>query len=247
MQMITVKNITFGEGRPKICVPVVAKDLAGLAEQAQALRPLGADLCEWRVDWFAEQDKLTEAAGLLRKILPEMPLLFTFRTKAEGGERELSHEEYLRMCETLTGLAECDLIDIELFTAGEEAPALVQKVHAAGKKIIFSSHDFSATPPEEEIISRLQRMEALGGDLLKIAVMPRSPADVLTLLSAALKMKESSSRPLVTMSMGGTGAVSRACGEVFGSCMTFGSAKQASAPGQIPVEELKQMLSFFRP
>ena len=112
--------------------------------------------------------------------------------------------------------------------------------------MIFSSHDFNATPSEEEIIDRLKKMEALGGDLLKIAVMPQTPADVLTLLSATTKMNKTSSRPLITMSMGALGAISRSCGEVFGSCMTFGSAKLASAPGQIPAVELRRMLDLLR-
>lgn len=247
MQTFTVKNVTFGEGKPKICVPVTARDLNELTDQTGLLNEVDADLCEWRIDWFEESEKIQTAARLLREQLPDMPLLFTFRTKTEGGEQDISREEYLKICEQLTELPECDLIDIELYTAGENAAALVQKAHLAGKKVVFSNHDFLSTPPEEEIIRRLTQMEELDGDLLKIAVMPNSPADVLTLLSATLKMNGKTSRPLITVSMGDLGAVSRACGEIFGSCVTFGTAGVASAPGQIPVEELRQMLDCFRP
>ena len=238
MQSVIVKGLTLGEGRPKICVPVTARNLKDLAEQANALKKLEPDLCEWRIDWFEDPDALAPAARLLREHLPEMPLLFTFRTKAEGGERKLSGEEYQTLCKELSALPECDLIDIELFTAGEAAAGLAEMTHRAGKKVVFSSHDFGKTPPEEEIIARLKRMEALGGDLLKIAVMPNEPTDVRKLLSATAKTKAGSSRPLITMSMGKLGAVSRVCGEIFGSCVTFGAAKQASAPWQIPVKEL---------
>ena len=244
MRTVTVRDLVFGEGRPKICVPVVARDLAALTVQAEELRSLDADLCEWRVDWYDGED-LEEAARTLRGYLPHMPLLFTFRTKAEGGEKELSGEGYAALCKKLMALKDCGIVDIELFTAGKDAAELTEIAHQAGKAVIFSSHDFQTTPPEDEIISRLSRMEELGGDLLKIAVMPNSPADVLTLLSATMKMRERSSRPLVTMSMGPMGAVSRACGETFGSCMTFGAAKTASAPGQIPVGDLKRMLELF--
>lgn len=247
MQTIIVRGLTLGEGRPKICVPVTAQNLKELAEQANALKKLEPDMCEWRIDWFGDQDELAPAARMLREHLPEMPLLFTFRTKAEGGERKLSGEEYQALCKELSTLPECDLIDIELFTAGETAAELAEMIHRVGKKVVFSSHDFDRTPPEEEIIARLKRMEALGGDLLKIAVMPNEPADVQKLLSATAKMKAVSSRPLITMSMGRLGAVSRVCGEIFGSSVTFGAAKQASAPGQIPVNELRQMMELFRP
>ncbi|STS80155.1 3-dehydroquinate dehydratase [Klebsiella pneumoniae] len=66
----------------------------------------------------------------------------------------------------------------------------------------MSNHDFHKTPAQEDIIYRLRRMQDLGADLPKIAVMPQSPQDVLTLLAATLTMKEKyATRPLITMSM----------------------------------------------
>jgi len=47
------------------------------------------------------------------------------------------------------------------------------------------------------------------------------------------------------MSMAGTGVISRLAGEAFGSALTFGAATKASAPGQIPVNELKQVLDIL--
>ena len=77
---------------------------------------------------------------------------------------------------------------------------------------------------------------------MKIAVMPGDPGDVLTLLSVSWEMKSRYARqPLIAISMGALGAVSRISGEIFGSAMTFGTAGQASAPGQISVEELQEV------
>ena len=90
-------------------------------------------------------------------------------------------------------------------------------------------------------------MQDCGADLLKLAAMPRDAGDVLTLLSATWEMKEQyAKQPVVTMSMGVKGAVSRLAGEVFGSVMTFGSAGVASAPGQVSVPELKMALEVLR-
>ena len=47
------------------------------------------------------------------------------------------------------------------------------------------------------------------------------------------------------MSMAGTGVISRLCGEVFGSALTFGAAKKASAPGQIGVNDLNTVLNVL--
>lgn len=49
-------------------------------------------------------------------------------------------------------------------------------------------------------------MQELGADISKIAVMPQSTEDVLTLLSATEEMRRCyADRPVLTMSMAGTG------------------------------------------
>ena len=89
-------------------------------------------------------------------------------------------------------------------------------------------------------------MQEIGADIPKIAVMPQSRRDVLTLLAATEEMTSTyADRPIVTMSMSGTGVLSRLCGEVFGSAMTFGAAGKASAPGQMEVEDLKTVLGLI--
>lgn len=90
-------------------------------------------------------------------------------------------------------------------------------------------------------------MQLKGADICKIAVMPRNSEDVLTLLEATRKMYENyADRPLITMSMGTLGMISRISGQVFGSAATFGSAGTASAPGQISVSELRKLLNTLQ-
>ena len=70
--------------------------------------------------------------------------------------------------------------------------------------------------------------------------------DVLTLLAATEEMTGNyADRPIITMSMAKDGVISRFCGEVFGSALTFGAAGQTSAPGQIEVEKLRGVLEIF--
>ena len=106
----------------------------------------------------------------------------------------------------------------------------------------MSNHDFEKTPTLLEMKERLEKMEILGSDILKIAVMPNSKKDVLNLLHLTMEMSEKLSKPLITMSMGQMGVISRICGELVGSAMTFASAGQASAPGQIAVEDMNLLL-----
>ena len=136
-----------------------------------------------------------------------------------------------------------DLLDIEFFTAGADLPLLVEQAHTAGVPVVCSSHDFAKTPPRAELVHRMVAMQQAGADLPKVAVMPQSRTDVLELLAATAKMAEHHPEtPVITMSMGALGAVSRLAGETFGSAMTFANPGQASAPGQISLDIVNEVL-----
>ncbi|NGM84951.1 type I 3-dehydroquinate dehydratase [Paenibacillus sp. 7124] len=246
---VTVKQVIIGEGEPKICVPLVGVTADELKEEAEALKSLECDVVEWRVDFFeqAEDIEAVKAAlAAIRSVIPDLPLLFTFRSAREGGEKEISTEYYAALNQAIAGTRLVDLIDVELFTGDETVKALIDGAHKQGVFVVVSNHDFDKTPDKEEIIFRLRKAQELGGDIPKIAVMPNHPLDVLTLLEATHIMKEKyADRPVITMSMSGIGVISRLAGEVFGSALTFGAAKKASAPGQIAVSELRQVLSLL--
>ena len=111
--------------------------------------------------------------------------------------------------------------------------------------MIASNHDFAKTPPVEEMRRRLRRMEELGADAAKLAVMPVERQDVLNLLEVTLWAEQALGIPVVTMSMGKMGLLSRICGGLTGSAMTFASAGTASAPGQIPVDSMTELLKIM--
>lgn len=244
-QTVTIKNVEFGAGQPKICLPVVARTDAEIGQQLAAIAYSQPDLVEFRADWYTEiMDRGSRRFALdgIRTLLPQVPLLFTYRTRREGGENELSDADYLRLCLEVIEDGSADMIDVELFTGDAVVAEIVAAAHKKGIAVICSSHDFEKTPAREELLRRLRAMEALGADILKIAVMPQSAEDVLTLLSATAEMDAAGSRPVISMSMGKLGAISRLCGESFGSCVTFGSAGKASAPGQIEARALRTIL-----
>ena len=109
-----------------------------------------------------------------------------------------------------------------------------------------NNHDFDKTPDKDEIISRLIKMQKLGADIPKIAVMPTCKKDVITLLAATEEMTTSHvDTPIITMSMGGTGLISRLCGEAFGSAVTFGAVGKVSAPGQMKASDLGDILRMI--
>ena len=240
---VVVRNIEIGSGMPKVCVPIVEKTREDILSTAKAICSTEADLVEWRADWYEDVSAFSEViktADMLRSILGETPLLFTFRSAREGGEKELSLESYATLLESVAKTGFVDLIDVEVFSGDDAVKNIIQTAHAHGVKVIASNHDFEGTPAREELVARLCKMQDLGADILKIAVMPQTRSDVLTLLSVTEEMSSRhTSRPVITMSMGRTGTLSRLCGEVFGSAVTFASFGKVSAPGQIAIEDLK--------
>ena len=248
-KVVSIKKVNIGQGVPKICVPMVGATVEELLEEAQNIKNLPCDVIEWRVDFFEKAASISFVIMVLekiRKILPETPMIFTFRNKVEGGQLEISARDYRELNKKVMETGLVDLVDVELFR--EES--LVRELVESGKEnhaaIIISNHDFEKTPPKAEMIRRLIDAFALGGDIAKLAVMPRKATDVAALQEATLEAKERHGiSPLITMSMGGLGVISRFSGEIFGSDMTFGAAGKASAPGQVEVCELKKILELI--
>lgn len=249
MNTVKVRNIEIGSGAPKICVPIVGVTKDEIIAEAKTFGEIPVDVVEWRVDWFEgvfEFDKVEDVLKDLREALGETPILFTFRTSKEGGEKAIEAQPYKELNIKAAKTGYVDLVDVEVFTGDDIVKEIVAAAHECDVKVVASNHDFDKTPAKEEIVSRLCKMQELGADIPKIAVMPTCRRDVLTLLSATEEMyTEHADRPIITMSMAGTGLISRLCGEVFGSALTFGAAKKASAPGQAAVKDLSAMLQFL--
>lgn len=249
MNPVVVRNVKIGEGIPKICVPIVGVTKEEIINEAKTFESIPVDVVEWRVDWFEyvfEIEKVKEVLVELRAALKDTPLLFTFRTSKEGGEKAIEPEAYAALNKAVAETGNVDLVDVEAFTGDEVVKDIIEAVHKAGVKVVASNHDFDKTPDQADIVGRLCKMQELGADIPKIAVMPQSKKDVITLLAATEEMtREHADRPLITMSMAGTGVISRLCGEVFGSALTFGAAKKASAPGQMEVHDLETVLNLL--
>ena len=246
---VNIRNCILGEGRPKICIPIVGRTKEEILLQAEHVKKSVPDIVEWRMDFLNEiQDRQVcrEAVKSIREVLEELPFLCTFRTKAEGGEQEISPQVYRDIYETVMDTGYADAIDVEFFLEKEITEQLIQKAHKCNLAVVGSNHDFDRTPEKEELVLRLCGMQKMGMDVAKIAVMPQTEKDVLILLEATLEMKQlHPETPVITMSMGKLGVISRIAGELFGSALTFGTAGSSSAPGQIPAEELKTILEVL--
>lgn len=249
MKPVKVRNIVIGEGMPKICVPIVGVTKKDIIAEARSFDAIPVDVVEWRVDWFEhvfETEAVLDVLKDLREALGDTALLMTFRTSKEGGEKAIDAEAYAALNIAAAKSGYVDMVDVEVFTGDEIVSRIIREAHTAGVKVVASNHDFDQTPEKDDIVGRLRKMQDMDADILKIAVMPQSKKDVLTLLAATEEMHSTyADRPIITMSMAGTGVISRLCGEVFGSALTFGAAKKASAPGQMGVNDLPTVLPLL--
>lgn len=245
MITVKVKNIEIGQGMPKICIPVTGKNREEILKELELLQKLKPDLVEWRIDCYEDwrvEEKIREMLETINDKLNQIPLLFTFRTAREGGSSDISFADYVKLLKGAAKTGLVDLIDVEVFFQEKETVDLVEALKQEKVSIVGSNHHFDKTPSVEEMLGYLRKMDEYGADILKLAVMPKNKLDVCRLLETSVRISGESVKPVVTMSMGKTGVLSRICGECTGSCITFAAGSRASAPGQIEAEKLRELL-----
>lgn len=235
----------------KTIVPITAKTKEQALAQAQVIaNTADADLAEFRIDLlsFASDTKQVIALGHeLKKILGNKPMIATIRTKNEGGQLEISDADYGKTYQAYLKNPFMDWLDVEMFRDQKVVSEIVQKAHQKKVLVVMSNHDFQKTPSQDEIEKRLLKQDQMGADVLKIAVMPKSKQDVFALMNATLKVSQQTTKPLLTMSMGQLGTISRVATANMGGSYSFGMIGEASAPGQIDVTKLKQILKTVQP
>jgi len=241
---IDIKGRKIGGPAPLVCLPLMATNLSELAEQSRAAVQLGPDMIEWRVDAFEAVGDLAAVKTALNAVYREsrsLPLLFTCRDASEGGKQVIAPGQRGRLYELAVASGKVDLVDIELSSGTDMIAELVARCRSKGVKLVLSYHNFEETPDHDTLLQKLREAENAGGDIAKVAVMPREERDVLTLLMVACEARRQHLKiPLVAISMGSLGAISRIAGGLFGSDITFASGIKASAPGQLPLDDLKK-------
>lgn len=249
MKLLQLRHLIIGEGMPKVCVPIVGKNLDQIECSLAALQKFpGYDMVEWRADFF---EQITTPANVLlalaqiRRALRNTILLFTCRNKQDGGASEISGSYYQQLCTTVIQSQIADCIDIEFSLTSQIVQQLITQAQAYGVATILSSHDVHRTPSQREMVQCLCNMQTFPADILKLAVTPQQPWDVLALLNATLEMQQYAQVPIMTVSMGDLGKLSRLAGILTGSCITFGMLDAASAPGQMSTNQLKSILSLL--
>jgi 3-dehydroquinate dehydratase I len=235
---------------PLVCTPLVGATRDALLDEARTVAAKRPDVVEWRVDFFepiARAHDVVDAARALKSIFGETPLIFTRRSTKEGGRPvPIPEPQVLELYDTVCGSGCIDLVDYELSNPQGDVGRVREVARRHDVKLILSFHDFERTPAADVLRQMFVDAERAGADVAKVAVMPKSLDDVLTLLSATLEADRLLGIPLLSMSMGAYGSLTRMCGWMFGSTLTFAVGKGSSAPGQVPIDELRTAIEILR-
>lgn len=217
----------------KLVVSVTPRNLEE-AQQIDAHRFTDADLIEWRAD-FLEKDEILKVAPAIFEKFAGRELLFTLRTKQEGGNIQLSDEEYVTLIKDVAHLYQPDYVDFEYFSHKEKFEEMLEFPN-----LVLSYHNFNETP--ENMMEILSELTSLTPKAVKVSVMAHSEQDVLDLMNYTRGFKTlNPEQEFVTISMGKVGKISRIASDLTGSSWSFACLDEATAPGQISLSNMKKI------
>ncbi|MGT2932506.1 type I 3-dehydroquinate dehydratase [Streptococcus catagoni] len=221
----------------KIVAPIMPSNF----EEAQSIdvsKYDGADLIEWRADFLPKEDILTIAPAIFENFAGR-EIIFTLRTDREGGNINLTDEEYIAIIKEINAIYNPDFIDFEYFSHKAVFNEMLDFPN-----LILSYHNFEETP--ENLMEAFSEMTKLAPRVVKIAVMPKSQQDVLDLMNYTRGFKALNPEQIyATISMGRLGRLSRFAGDVVGSSWTFVSLDSQVAPGQVSLNDMKKVIEIL--
>lgn len=239
-------KITLSNNQARVCVPVMGKTTEEVLHQLKSVVAMEPDIIEWRGDFF-ETDNNEGYLNVLKQmkdVNENIPVIFTIRTDSEGGNKKIGWNEYCDLCLFIAEKGKefnVEFVDVEVFK-DDKANELINSLHEKGMNVIGSNHHFDKTPDKEEMVKILSTIEKSGADVCKLAVMPRDKKDVEVLIEASKETDEKIKAPIITMSMGELGAITRVIPKITKTSVTFAAGVSASAPGQPGIKVVRKLL-----
>jgi 3-dehydroquinate dehydratase/shikimate dehydrogenase len=207
--------------RPLLIEVIAQRTTAGAIEAYRRAHPR-ADLVEFRLDLLRDPDvdRLVAEKG--------KPKLMTLRSRPQGGEAAPADRPSL-----LRRLAKAPIewLDLEPDDLG-----LAEMRRPGGPRRLLSWHDLATTPLDLE--DRLARLLAEPrADLVKLVTYAEVAGDLLRIRDL---LRRAPAGKVIAFGMGPKGVPSRILAPSWGGAGLFAPRRgaPASAPGQVPVEDL---------
>ncbi|HFI0119504.1 TPA: type I 3-dehydroquinate dehydratase [Streptococcus suis] len=221
----------------RIVVPIMPRNLEEV-EAIEVGRLSEADLIEWRADYLPKEEILTVAPAIFEKCNGK-EVIFTVRTTREGGHLDLADQEYVDLIKEVAAIYQPDYIDFEYYSYQSVFDQMLEFPN-----LILSYHNFDETPANYlEIMSELT---SLSPAVVKMAVLANSEQDVLDVMNYTRGFKTlNAEQTFATIAMGELGKITRIAGVITGSCWTFASLDEVSAPGQMSLANTRKFLEIL--
>ena len=265
LQNVKDKRFDSAARRPKVAVPLIGTTPEEIVKECEFIsEQLPCDIIEWRADYYLSaidnlDEKLKEKELYLEmiKLLDDInyiaagkPIIFTVRRIGQGGMVNIGRTQCDSIFELVAQSELADFIDVELFDENDtldenSVKSQIDEIHSFGCKVILSYHDFAHMPQPAELVNLIKTMQGLGADVFKIAAMADSRTDAENLLKTTAILTKKGIGPLIMIAMGQWGKSTRVAAGRYGSCITFASGKEQSAPGQIDAVTMKKWLDEY--
>ena len=223
-----------------ICIPIIARTQNAALMQMEMSFPL-ADILELRIDQIGTLN-LEELMSAKRG-----KILVTNRRRDEGGGFSGTERERVKLLKEAVALG-ADYVDIEVRTEEALIKELSARIgnHHARTKWILSHHDFSGTPSARALKRRLDQCTSTGADIIKIVTYADTMEDNLRVLGL-IPYARAKGLEIIAFCMGEMGRISRIMAPLLGSYFSYASLEKGveSAPGQLTIEETKQILKVL--
>ena len=220
-----------------ICASIIEPDIDSMVNIANSI---DSDIIELRLDYLSDFSGLEKLRAIRKeKIVTCMP-------SWEGGKFEGRERERFEILKRSMEFAE--FITIELRAKKKYREDLIERAKEIGVKVIIAYHDFNSTPERKEIMRILDGERDSRADIAKVAFMANDYKDVLDLMQVLVdKVDEGFGIPIIALSMGKLGRISRVLAPLLGSYLTFASVEKGreSAEGQLTVNELRKILKIL--
>jgi len=210
-------------------VAAVSEDAPRKASEA---REQGADAVEVRIDMYDDADALDDV-----KACDALPVIVTNRPNDVQTEEE-------RVGALVRATEHAEAVDIDVSSPSGSIDRTVDAADKNDATVIASHHDFDRTPSVDEMYTALEDAWNVG-DVAKIAVTPDDEGDVLDLLRLTLEARDNGGAPFCAISMGALGSYTRFVAPLYGSCLTYASFGDGTAPGQLSVREVVEHMERF--
>jgi 3-dehydroquinate dehydratase-1 len=249
-KIINIRGRLLGGPKPLICSSLMGRSAERIAVEARNTLAKGADMLEWRVDLFdgiGDVQAVLQTARGLRAAIGDTPLIFTRRAVADAGQPiPIDDNAVLRLYDKVAAAGLVDMLEFEVDGTPSHVRRAREIASRHGAHLMLSYYNHEQTPDAGELLEHFEAGERQMADVVKIAVMPRVRDDVLNLLIATARADASLGIPVISMSMGALGAVTRMLGNAFGSAMTFAIGETRSAPGQLPLADLRAVFDVLQ-